>query len=195
CFVCEANDNSIAIDAPRTCPVCPPNTPLNPKKGQPVLAHNAAHLLFDPAIRGTERCGMCLNPAPMCEYFMKKTGPPKIDISRSKCPSLAVKFTYSIAAKSVSASPCSNVPVNCAVCGVEDPAVWRYNYLHHLRHVHPVAPEEKYRSIWELSAAETTAMKAIWETREKGVPIPQKRAPKTAPLVISEAHSSRLSMR
>ncbi|KAJ6588250.1 hypothetical protein B0H19DRAFT_1057482 [Mycena capillaripes] len=38
-------------------------------------------------------------------------------------------------------------------------------------------------------------MKAIWETRTKGVPVPKKRASKAGAIVVSEAHSSPLSMR
>lgn len=72
--------------------------------------------------------------------------------------------------------------------------MWRYNYLNHLRTVHPSAPEAKYVEIWRLESDEKTNVKKIWDNITKGVPIPKKRESKTAPLVISEAHSSRLSM-
>ncbi|KAJ7291828.1 hypothetical protein C8J57DRAFT_1044147, partial [Mycena rebaudengoi] len=143
----------------------------------------------------TERCGLCLNPAPMCEYYTTTSGTKKVDVSRSKCPNAGIKFTYSLAAKSTPSSPCSNVPIDCKLCGTGKPAIWRYNYVHHLRSVHPTAPIEKYFAIWDISVAEKSAMKEVWKSRARGVPIAKKRAPKTAPLVISEAHSSRLSMR
>ncbi|KAJ7209910.1 hypothetical protein C8J57DRAFT_1098340 [Mycena rebaudengoi] len=192
CFVCEFNDNSQTLETPNSCTACPPNTPLDPKQGQPVLAHNGTHILFDPAIdRSTQRCGMCLNPAPFCQYFLTTSGTKKIDYKRSKCPNARIKYSYSIAGKSAASSPCSNIPINCALCGTEHPAVWRYNYLDHLHSAHPTAPVEKYRSIWELSQDEKNAMEVA---RKKGVPIPKKRESKNVSLAISEAHSSRLSM-
>ncbi|KAJ7197097.1 hypothetical protein C8J57DRAFT_1455782 [Mycena rebaudengoi] len=195
CFVCEFNDNSQTLETPNSCTACPPNTPLDPKQGQPVLAHNCAHILFDPAIdRSTQRCGMCLNPAPFCQYFLTTSGTKKIDYKRSKCPNARIKYSYSIAGKSAASSPCSNIPINCALCGTEHPAVWRYNYLDHLHSAHPTAPVEKYRSIWELSQDEKNAMEVVWKARKKGVPIPKKRESKNVSLAISEAHSSRLSM-
>ncbi|KAJ7684067.1 hypothetical protein B0H14DRAFT_2422248, partial [Mycena olivaceomarginata] len=175
-------------------PRLPPNTPLDPHQGQQVLGHNAAHILFDPKIdRTTDPCGACLNPAPMCEFYMA-TGNKKINKTRSKCPNAGMKFRYSTAAKLTPSAPSSNDQIVCALCGAGTPTVWRYNYLNHLRSAHPSAPEAKYAEIWRLEGDETTNVKKIWDNITKGVPIPKKREPKAAPLVISEAHSSRLSM-
>ncbi|KAJ7670031.1 hypothetical protein DFH06DRAFT_1125438 [Mycena polygramma] len=89
----------------------------------------------------------------------------------------------------------SNVPVNCALCPTGHPAIWCYNFLAHLRAAHPSAPEEKYASIWSLHPQEIANMKKLWSVAGKGVPIPQGRGPKEKTITISEAHSSRLSMR
>ncbi|KAJ7814764.1 hypothetical protein B0H14DRAFT_3746965 [Mycena olivaceomarginata] len=196
CFVCEVGDNSRELDAAHTCPACPPNTPLDPGQGQQVLGHMAAHILYDPKIdKSSQPCGLCLNPAPMCEFHLTMTGgKPKLNIARSKCPSAGIKFRYSTAAQSTPSSPSSNVPINCTLCGTGQPAIWRYNYLEHLRTVHPSAPTEKYASIWQLKPDELKNVKNIWLAADKGVPIPKKRQSKTKPLTISEAHSSRLSM-
>ncbi|KAJ7114226.1 hypothetical protein C8R44DRAFT_984314 [Mycena epipterygia] len=196
CFVCEFDNNSREIESANTCPACPPNTPLDPRQGQQVLAHMAAHILCDPNIdRSTEPCGICLNPAPMCEWYLTTSGKKKINNKRSKCPHAAILFRYSTAANSTASSPSSNIPINCALCGIGQPASWRYNYLHHLQTVHPAAPVEKYASIWRLHPDEIERIKKVWKAHERGVPIPKKRESTNPSLVISEAHSSRLSMR
>ncbi|KAJ7842614.1 hypothetical protein B0H13DRAFT_1648770, partial [Mycena leptocephala] len=196
CFVCEFDNNSRELETENTCPLCPPNTPLYPRQGQQVLAHMAAHILFDPKIdRSTQPCGICLNPAPMCEFHLMTTGgKQKLDIKRCKCPNAGITFRYSTAAVSTPSSPSSNVSIVCTLCPKGQPAIWRYNYLYHLRTDHPSAPEEKYSSLWKLHPDEIKNVKKIWQTIAKGVPIPKKREPKTKPLNIFEAHSSRLSM-
>ncbi|KAJ6583593.1 hypothetical protein DFH09DRAFT_1436126 [Mycena vulgaris] len=196
CFVCEFDNNSLQFATANTCSACPPNTPLDPKQGQQVLAHNAAHILYDPNInRATNPCGSCLNPAPMCEYYLTTTGKQKINTARAKCPNLTMTFRYSTAEISTESSPSSNVPIRCTLCAVGQPDIWRYSFENHLRTVHPSAPLDKYSSIWKLHPDELKRIRKVWETRAKGVPIPKKRSPVTTSYVISEAHSSRLSMR
>lgn len=149
CFVCELDNNSTELGPENTCPACPPNTPLDPRQGLKVLAHMGAHILFDSNIdRSTNPCGGCLSPAPMCEFFLTTSGTKKVDKKRSKCPNATISFTYSIAAKSTDSSPCSNVQLNCPLCGAGQPAIFRYNFQHHLKSVHPTAPVDKYMSLW-----------------------------------------------
>ncbi|KAJ7696885.1 hypothetical protein B0H16DRAFT_1903738 [Mycena metata] len=196
CFVCERDNNSRDFDVPHTCPVCPPNTPLDPAQPQQVLAHNAAHILFDPKIdRSTEPCGICLSPAPACEFYVSATGKAKVISARTKCPNSAMHFRYSTAVKSTESAPSSNVPLNCTLCPTASLAPWRYNFLHHLQSLHPTAPADKYATIWELDSDEVKRLKKVWENITRGVPIPKKREPKRTALVLSEAHNSRLSMR
>ncbi|KAJ7183864.1 hypothetical protein C8R46DRAFT_1186739 [Mycena filopes] len=195
CFVCEKDDNSRNIDVPSTCPSCPPNTPLDPNQAQQVLAHMAAHILFDPSIdEDTEPCGACLSPTPMCEFHLTTSGTLKVNQTRTKCKA-GLTFRYSNAAESTDSAPSSNVPVACALCATGAPAIWRYNYLHHLRTVHPMAPEEKYAAIWKLDRGEMTKLKKVWQSISRGVPIPKRREANSTGLVLSEAHNSRLSMR
>jgi hypothetical protein len=131
----------------------------------------------------------------MCEFHLITTeGKQKLDIKRCKCPNAGIKYRYSTAAISTSTAPSSNVSINCALCPKGQRAIWRYNYLYHLRADHPFAPEEKYDSLWRLHPDEIKRVKKIWETVTRGVPIPKRREPKTKPLAISDAHSSRLSM-
>ena len=95
-----------------------PSLSSKPYQGQQVLNHNGAHILCDPSIdRATQPCGICLSPALMCQCFLTTSGTKKIDTKRSQCVNRTMKFTYSIASKSAAASPCSNVPLNCALCG------------------------------------------------------------------------------
>ncbi|KAJ7706488.1 hypothetical protein B0H16DRAFT_1826242 [Mycena metata] len=196
CFVCERDNNSRDVDVPHTCPLCPPNTPLDPGQGPQVLAHMAAHILFDPKIdRSMQPCGICLSPAPVCEFYLSTTGKTNIVWTRTKCPNSAIHFRYSNAANSTESAPSSNVPVKCTLCVPAAPAPWRYNFLYHLRDAHPTAPEDKYATIWTLGANETTNLKKVWRNITKGVPIPKRREPKQTALVLSEAHNSRLSMR
>ncbi|KAJ6543370.1 hypothetical protein DFH09DRAFT_928698 [Mycena vulgaris] len=196
CFVCEFDNNSLQFATANTCSACPPNTPLDPKQGQQVLAHNAPHILYDPNInRATNPCGSCLNPAPMCEYYLTTTGKQKINTARTKCPNSTMTFRYSTAEISTESSPSSNVPIRCTLCAVGQPDIWRYSFENHLRTVHPSAPLDKYSSIWKLHPDELKRIRKVWETRAKGVPIPKKRSPVTTPYFISEAHSSRLSLR
>ncbi|KAJ7138357.1 hypothetical protein C8R44DRAFT_533169, partial [Mycena epipterygia] len=126
-FVCEFDNNSRELESANTCPLCPPNTPLDPHQGQQVLAHMAAHILFDPDLdRSTEPCGLCLNPAPMCEWYLTTSGKKKVHEKRTKCPHAGITFTYSTVMNSTASSPSSNVPVDCALCGIKQPAIWRY---------------------------------------------------------------------
>ncbi|KAJ7745264.1 hypothetical protein B0H14DRAFT_2350730 [Mycena olivaceomarginata] len=105
-----------------------------------------------------------------------------------------MNFKYNIAATSTPTAPCSNVLIECLLCGPREQAIWRYGFLHHLRVSHPTAPVDKYADLWTISPAETQLMKEIYRNRKAGMPVLKKRQPKV-PLVISEAHSSRLSMR
>ncbi|KAJ7824027.1 hypothetical protein B0H13DRAFT_1919358 [Mycena leptocephala] len=61
--------------------------PLDISHGQRILEHCAAHLLYDSSInRQHELCGLCMRPAPMCVFYLKKVnGNPQIDWERSTC--------------------------------------------------------------------------------------------------------------
>jgi hypothetical protein len=72
CFLCEneyAEQNQVTANE---CMACMPPAAL-PKQPQRVLEHMAAHILFDSSIdRSSEPCGLCLQPSPLCVYYLKK---------------------------------------------------------------------------------------------------------------------------
>lgn len=163
-------------DGPNTCPSCSPSVPLNSSQGQCVLSHIGSHILHDIGVdRASEPCGLCLRPAPMCLFYLKKgkgaNASLKIDFTKSRgCPNM-LKYSYSVASKSTASSPCSNIPLPCPLCPNSDPAVWRYNMEEHICRVHPMALRTKYQSLWMLTRSEKELMKEIWTNREDGVPI------------------------
>ncbi|KAG6831249.1 hypothetical protein H0H93_013813, partial [Arthromyces matolae] len=144
----------------------------------------------------SDPCGLCLRPSRICRIFLSKgkgaKGGLRVDLKRSECPNL-VNFKYKIAERSTLSSPCSNVPIQCPICLPSAPAVWRYNFKHHLDTEHPNASHNLYASIWDISDDERKEMKRIWADRRKVV---VKRVKKKAveELVVSEAHRSRIVM-
>jgi hypothetical protein len=61
----------------------------------------------------------------------------------------------------------------------------------HFSRVHPsVTNLKKYAYLWELSSFEQHEMKKTYDDRHR-IPSKRKRAPRLAPLVISEAHQAR----
>ena len=186
----------------RDCPLCPSaaSVTLDLTQGQRVLEHIGAHILFDPSISvTTEPCGLCLQPSTICQYFMKKgkgaLGTPKIDYNRSQGCVTKCKFSYSVASRSTSSSPCSNVPLSCPLCAKTSPAVWRYNFEHHLKNSHHgMQPNGNDKSIYELTASEQEDMSKIWERREN-VSVKRPRKHNFPPLVVSDAHRASILTR
>ncbi|KAL1672353.1 hypothetical protein EV122DRAFT_224846 [Schizophyllum commune] len=195
CFV-AASRPGLPDATNKACRFC--GFPFESYNGQQILAHNASHILYDKANidPASEPCGLCLCAHTVCRIYLKRTkatpGGLTVDPQRSKCLN-PVKFRYKKARESTSKSPCSNVPMRCELCPADAPAVWRYNYSHHLRRAHSTVPREAYESAVKLSEFERTELKRIWDTRKK-VPKPRAKA-RPAPLVISEAHSSSQALR
>jgi hypothetical protein len=72
------------------------------------------------------------------------------------------------------------------ICGPKEPAIWKYFFKEHMIQHHPDVGLVKYSHLWELSKAEKTAMKDVWDTQDK-----QKKLKKIkCTLVILQAHSS-----
>lgn len=182
-----------------SCPYCPARTDLAISNGQRLLEHMGAHVLFDDSKvdKKTEPCGFCLRPAPLCVFYLRKTGGSKggvqIDLKTSRGCFNVSKIAYKSAAASVPNAPCSNVPIACPLCKKSDPAVWKYNFETHLKKVHPKsASNPRLLELGMISAAERAGMKIIFAARntarKKG-----KGKSTSKSLVISEAHSSRLA--
>ncbi|KAF8054223.1 hypothetical protein FPV67DRAFT_1763516 [Lyophyllum atratum] len=197
CFLVEDDSTERNLATDNICTTCHPEVPL-PKSGPRILEHMAAHLYFDdPMIdRSTEPCGLCLRPAPLCVFYLKKGrgagASEQVDLAKSTCPN-KVSFSYAVAAESAPTSPCSNVPLRCPVCPATATAVWRYNLLHHMRNKHPTVSLRPYESMYMISNSEKVQLKQIWLNRKKSK-VSRKRKGKQVELAISEAHSSRLAL-
>jgi hypothetical protein len=125
------------------CTLCSPVVILNLSQNQRILEHTPAHILHDPKVERTmEPCGLCLCPAPLCQFFLKKGKGANWTLKIDKymgCP-LKPSFSYGVASKSSSFSPCSNVPIACPLCPEKGvPAVWKYNMKDRMQNVHKMA--------------------------------------------------------
>jgi hypothetical protein len=169
------------------------------------IQHLSAHILFDHSVNIDplqEPCALCFHPAQICKIYLKKgkgkEGGLAIDCSKSLCPNI-VNFKYKIAAELTKSLPCSNIPLICPLCSKTAPAVWRYNFKHHIKETHPsVSPDVDYlRQLWALSSFESNQMHNIWKARRN---IPKQRRKKrsyesTATLAILEAHTLEAAIR
>jgi hypothetical protein len=196
CFLCENDDAERNVVVADQCPMCDPPIALDRKKGQRVLEHIAAHILFDPKVdRSTQPCGLCLRPSPACTFYLKKTKGAKtfqVDKHKSTCANF-ISYNYATAEVSSQSSPASNVPLRCPLCTASAPAIWRYNLDYHIRTVHPAATPAAHEDLWKLDDDETAKLKEIWEKRYK---MKKTRTGKgTTEFRVSEAHSSRMAGR
>lgn len=186
------------------CPNCVnPSVPFDLKKPQKIIEHLSAHALHDPAALGSEICGLCLHPSPICRFYLSKTSGRKtnlrINMITSECQRL-IKFNYTSAAESKERSPCSNVLIMCPFCLAKAPAMWRYSMKQHILNTHPHVRLEDHRNLWELSRFEIVKMKEVWKLIEGWAKVsrrsrgrPKKKIDGMGGLVILEAHSSALS--
>ncbi|KAJ7883141.1 hypothetical protein B0H14DRAFT_2564942 [Mycena olivaceomarginata] len=199
CFLCEHDTNGRPVDTEpgNLCSHCKPPLEfiLDVKHAPRVIEHSAAHLLHDPSIhRNAELCGLCLCPAPMCTFYLRKTagGGYQVDWDKSTCL-YKIPFQYAVASVSTAGSPCSNVPVICPSCGPKKLAVWKYNLGDHFRNHHGLHNPAVWPVNLQLTDVETNGLARIWESRKVQKQPRKKKAPR--PLEISEAHSSRLAFR
>ena len=199
CFVVEELDGDVhnMEHVGLACPKCQPTINFNPVHRQCVVEHIGAHVLHDDSVdRSSEPCGLCLRPAPLCKIMFKMTkgrvGHLAIDMKSSLCPNL-IKFSITNAAACSESSPCTNHPMKCPYCPKSSPAVWSYNFRHHLLRVHPSIHLGSHKSVWTPSKLEKDGMKRVWQHRHKQ-PKPHPRAQRPS-LVISETHRTRLVLR
>ncbi|KAJ7793160.1 hypothetical protein B0H14DRAFT_2393771, partial [Mycena olivaceomarginata] len=187
CFRCEHDTSGRSIDADpeHCCPKCTPSVPLDISHGQRVLEHCGAHLLYDPSInRQHETCGLCMRPAPMCVFYLKKSnGKLQIDWVKSLCMH-KISFQYSVAAASTAASPCSNVPIGCPICGLKRPAVWKYELEAHFRDFHRLSDPRSFPQRVAITEDEKMRLKEIWDARQN-YPLRRNMKKKRNPLEIS----------
>ncbi|KAI0026824.1 hypothetical protein K488DRAFT_25730, partial [Vararia minispora EC-137] len=155
------------------CPLCKrPPTAFDTYSGAQIITHLSVHQLYDPRTSRRdfpqEPCGLCSGGPNSCKIFLVKPsrgskGKFQVDPHKSTCPRRFQTFHYASAARSTESSPCTNVPLICQLCGPEKPAVWRYNYHHHLRTTHPLASLPEFRAGFEISDEERQAMGLIWK--------------------------------
>jgi hypothetical protein len=198
CFLCENEHATRNIVTTLECTACSPPVTL-PKQVQRILEHMAAHILFDPSIdKSAEPCGLCLRPSPLCVYYLKKGkgagASEQVDGGKVTC-ARKIPFSYAIAATSTASSPSSNVPIRCPICPTTASCVWRYNLPHHMRSKHPVISLTPHQSLWQITNAEKSLLKEVWGNRNKQKKTRKSKGKITPGLVISEAHSSRLTLR
>lgn len=205
CFVCETDHQPRHLDltTDTVCSSCVPSIPLDPSKAHRFLAHMGAHILKNSVSPSTEPCGLCLAPSPLCQFYLTKgrgaQGQTKIDYTTSRgCVNLGVTFKYAVAAAPTKTAPCSNVPLRCPLCPPNHPAIWKYTARYHFLNRHPAADLNQWKHLWQISSAEKAAMDVVWDERRK-VPTSRgknkRKKDDLGPLVISEAHSSRLARR
>lgn len=178
----------------RPCSHCGGELPEQPQR---LLEHAGAHVLFDPMVDpALEPCGLCLRLG-QCVFYLKKgkgaQNGQQINYKNSHCPGM-VRLTYSIAETSTTTSPCLNVPVKCSWCIEAAPAVWRYNMKHHIQSKHPYISLADHETLWKIGNTERKAMKSKWDDRKKVKKTRKTKLTAAAPLVISAAHSSRLTL-
>src|ERR1700678_2398807 len=206
CFFCESNSHPAHVEGfdPENlnsviCPLCTsPSVSLDLDHGQHVFEHIGAHVLFDRSVTRTEEpCGLCLHPAAICQYYLKKGKGTheslKIDQEKTRTCPTKPKLSYGIASVSTQALPCSNIPIICPLCLKLEPAVWRYNMKNHFSQAHPNADLTKYTNLWDLSNFEIQEMKKKWANCHC-MPVKRGKKLKAAPLVISDAHRSQIPL-
>lgn len=198
CFLCENEHATRHLTLANECMSCSPPVAL-PKQAPRVLEHMSAHILFDSHIKRCDKpCGLCLRPAPLCKFYLKQGKgagtSDQVDFAKSTCVQ-KVNFSYSVASVSTLSSPSSNVPLRCPICPAAEPCIWRYNILHHMRSKHPTIPLTPHEPCWQISNAEKHMLKEIWDNRHKQKKPRKSKKNTSSSLVISEAHSSRLTLR
>ena len=198
CFLCENEHVIRHLVLANECMNCSPPIAL-PKHAPKVLEHMSSHILFDSHIkRSDEPCGLCLRPAPLCRFYLKRGkgggASDQVDFAKSTCIQ-KIHFSYSLASVSTLSSPSSNVPLRCPICPAADPCVWRYNIPFHMRSKHPTIPLTPYEPHWQISNDEKRMLKDVWDSRHKQKKPRKSKKKMSSSLVVSEAHSSRLTLR
>ncbi|KAJ7246639.1 hypothetical protein C8J57DRAFT_1081377 [Mycena rebaudengoi] len=203
CFVVEPDDpdyrGKLKPQDSVECTKCDPPVPLPLKNKQLLLQHNGGHILFDPTFRrADQRCGLCLRPFPMCEFYLTggsgTDSARQVDWKRSTCLR-QVTFSMAAAQKWSESSPCTNHLIPCPLtCGL---VIWTYNIEAHYRGIrHGLTSLENVHLGYNMANGEYELMKKLFENRQN-YPRPRnlKATKAVPPLTISTAHSSNLAFR
>ncbi|KAJ7754917.1 hypothetical protein B0H14DRAFT_2540801 [Mycena olivaceomarginata] len=164
CFLCEDETVEHEIARIGCCAHCSPPVKLSSRIPD-LLNHNAAHILFDPAIKAEDQpCGLCLRPAPQCTFVLKGSSSADIQVDgrKSNCPGYS-RFSYQTASVSETKNPSSNVPVPCPISSCSA-VIWRYGLLRHFKECHPGLPQSLYDT-HAILATEKMLLKHLWNDR------------------------------
>ncbi|KAI0027219.1 hypothetical protein K488DRAFT_18192, partial [Vararia minispora EC-137] len=153
-------------------PLCKrPPMAFDTYSGAQIITHLSVHQLYDPQTSRRnfpqEPCGLCSGGPNSCKIFLVKPshgskGKLQVDPHKSTCLRHFQTFHYTFAARSTESSPCTNVPLICQLCGPEKPAIWCYNYHHHLHTTHPLTSLPEFHAGFEIPNEERQAMGLIW---------------------------------
>ncbi|KAF8874101.1 hypothetical protein CPB84DRAFT_1817928 [Gymnopilus junonius] len=183
CFLTEDDIAERNFRREKECPICVPTVDFSGASAHRVLEHNAGHILFDQHVNvANQPCGLCLRPVPACSFYLKKGKGEKttmqMDVKKSMCAN-KLGFQYQTAMESTKSTPCSNAPIPCPLCPKSALAIWQYNLRYHLKDAHRVDNLEPHSHLSTI-------------THIKKHP---RRSTKDSALVISEAHSTHLTLR
>ena len=184
-----SNEDDLDLDSQADCSRCGVSMKLDWKNTQCVLEHMGAHILHDITLSASEEhCGLCLQPALMCQIYLMK-GRHSMDWLKSRCPNL-VCFNYRNTSESSKWSPCSNVPIDCSICPPVSPAVWTYSFHSHYWECHWIVSALNFLTCVELSQSEKNGIKQVWDShvKQQGSYHKWHKCVDNPPLVISEAH-------
>ncbi|KAJ7140343.1 hypothetical protein C8R46DRAFT_1320170 [Mycena filopes] len=143
---------------------------------------------------------------PVCTLFFTKRRGAKsarqIDWTRSKC-SNPVNFNMKTAMTFSEPSPCTNFPVQCSLCDADSPLVWTYNLAAHYarQHNRQMGPYTYLSSSKDSSLVPYTRSKQEEKlgkarfSERYNKKVQTKKSSRRPPLPISEAHSSRMTLR
>jgi len=101
------------------------------------------------------------------------------------------KISLKHAAKFSKKSPCTNVPLQCALCTKVSDAIWKYNLLSHLSRVHSSVSPMLYHKLYWMHDQEVVLMKSAFlakpclsKHKKKGI----------QSLKISKEHSTQIAL-
>ncbi|KAF7342721.1 hypothetical protein MSAN_02030000 [Mycena sanguinolenta] len=196
CFLCEDPEVEREIARIGACAYCVPAVKVGTKIPD-ILNHNAAHILFNPAIKAEHQpCGLCLRPFPQCTFVLKGSSPEfQVDGKKSNCPAYT-RFAYQKASISEPNNPSSNVPVPCPATGCRS-VVWRYNLKAHFHSQHPGQAHAVYEDLATISATEKGLLKALWTRRHAKRLRNSKKSKAKKPIEddVSERHKTSRAIR
>jgi hypothetical protein len=130
-----------------------------------MLLSTSWHILHNDSMDCSfEPCRLCLRPVPLCKIVSKMTkghmGHLAINMKLSLCLNL-VKFSITKAAMCFKTSPCTNYLMKCPYGPKSNPAVWSYNFHHHLLYAHPSIHLGSHKSVWTPSKLKKDEMKHV----------------------------------